>query len=138
MEMSFNTIVLIILAILALTTVVLFFTGGMSKLTKAFVQSSAGATSTAQITSVRAQCINYCLSMNNILADTDAATDQPYCTTYFYLTEDGNNDDEDRCYDSIVTGGTDCEVVLSSGQTVRIDKSTCEGGNFGQIGVVTG
>ncbi len=132
--MSFSMIVKIILAILVLSTVIVLFTGGIRRLSGSLAESSAGATSATKITSVRTQCTQYCLSMDNILAGVDHASEMPYCTTVFSITEDADPDDEDRCYDTVITGGSDCEVTLSTGQRVKIGREQCLGGSFGQIG----
>lgn len=137
--LSLNLIVKIILAILVLSTVIILFTGGVSRLAGSLAQSSSGATSNTAITAIRSQCSQYCLSMDNVLASTDTAAELPYCTTVFSVTEDGNPDDEDHCYDTIITGGTPCQVSLSRGGRVSIGENEClSGGSFGRVGGTVG
>ncbi|PIO00169.1 hypothetical protein COT72_03335 [archaeon CG10_big_fil_rev_8_21_14_0_10_43_11] len=133
--LSLNFIVKIILAVLVLSTIIILFTGGISRLSSSLAQSSAGATSNVEITAIRSQCTQYCLSMDNLLATPQNAGELPYCTTVFSLKEDGNPNDEDHCYDTIVTGGTACQVTLSGGRRTSIGQEEClSGGSFGQVG----
>lgn len=126
---AFETLAKIAIVVLILVSVTVFFTVGMQKLAQQFVGSTPQGTG---LTNAQAQCRTMCMALNNILADSAYAKTQPYCTTVFKLSEDGNANDNDHCYDSIITVGTPCTVTLSGGGNAVIDLLACQGGDLGQ------
>ncbi len=133
--MTFNTLVMLALALLVMVSVGIFFIVGQGKLGDLFTNFIGGQTRGAELQSARAECTQLCMSLNNFLANKEAAKEQPYCTRIFKLADDGDPNDNDHCYDSLLTGGTSCEATLSDGTAIKIDKNACSSG--GAAGVVT-
>ena len=129
---AFETLAKIAIAVLILVSITVFFTVGMQRLGSQFVSTTPQGTA---LSSAQAQCRTNCLSLNNVLSDVSNARTQPYCTATFKLQEDGNPNNDDKCYDNIITIGTPCAVTLTNGRDATIDKTACQGGNFGQVSI---
>ena len=133
-QMEFSTIMKIVLALLVLTTVILLFTGGMRKIGGTLSRQSSGIASQSDLSSARTICSTDCLSMESFLSKPSDARSQPYCTRVFKLAEDGVENDDDKCYDPILAGGSSCRVTLTTGSEALIDASVCAGSNSGSLG----
>jgi len=87
-ELSMNTIILAIIAIIVLLLIVTFFTGGLSTVFGKIRDVFQGGTAGYDVDLAKVQCQSYCERAK--LLDTSSQPTSTYCTQPFEIDTDGD------------------------------------------------
>ena len=124
MELSLNTIIIAIIAIILLVAVVSFFLFGFKGLTDRIKIIFFGTTAGTDLVLARQICASYC--QNAALLPEDIRKDSPYCKSTFFIDmdNDGEADKEEDEYQKFTCYPDNDE--LGVGCTVKVDETTLD------------
>ncbi|MEK6856464.1 MAG: hypothetical protein AABX49_00455 [Nanoarchaeota archaeon] len=113
-ELSMNTIIMAIIAIIVLLLIVTFFTGGLSTVFGKIRDVFKGGTAGYDVDLAKAQCQSYCERAK--LLSNDQWETSTYCSQGFELdsNKDGSiesGEEDIKCKDSKLLGSNGCSPV---------------------------